>query len=268
MKKHLFIFLVSISFTTVSYAQFPIPPNRDYVIAETLYSADAQKLASEWISDDFFLDEQGRYSTGYYPPNANLLTKSTPIALSALKEDQKIIMQVRGSFQTEYFFDFILISISTDGGENFKRIATRTGRVIECINWNEDFDLSEFIDNEIVISFNLRSDDSVEDEGVSLDFIRVIVAQSPDFVSLRTEKALAKTVLLYPNPAVDMLYLNNKEASISIELIEMYDVSGRLLLRQQGNENAVKVAGLSSGVYYLRVKDTEGNTYNQPFTKK
>jgi len=268
MKKYLFISLVSLFLTTASNAQFPITPDRSYTVVETLYSADAEKLALDWVSDDFFLDEQGRYSTGAYPHNANLLTKSPPIELPALKENQKIILQVKGFFMTEYIFDFIQIFVSTNGGDSFKRIAIRTGRVIECINWNEDFDLSEFADSEIIISFNLRSDDDYEDEGISLDFIHVIVTQPPGSVSLRTEKTLSEKLLLYPNPAVDVLYLNNKEASISVEHIEVYDVSGHLLFRQQGDRDAVNVNGLSSGIYYLRVKDTNGNTYNQPFVKK
>ena len=265
MWKYLFISLVSIFFTTTSNAQFPIPPDRNYTILETLYSANAEELASDWISDDFFLDEEERYSTGHYLPNANLLTLSNPIKLPALEEDQKIILQVGGFYQTVYIFHFFQVFVSTDGGENFKRIAIRTGRED---NWDEDFDLSEFSDNEIIILFNLTADNIGEGDGLSLDSVRVIVAQPPGFVSLHTEKALSEKLLLYPNPAMDVLYLNNKEASISIDYIEMYDVNGRLLLRQQGDRNAVKVGGLSSGIYYLRVKDMKGNTYNQPFTKK
>jgi len=266
MKKYLFITIVALSFIKVSNAQFPIPPNRNYTIVETIYSANAQELASDWMSDDFFLDEQGRYSTGYYPPDASLLTQSNPIELPALEENQKIIMQVKGFFRTEYIFDFILISISTDGGENFKRIAIRTGRTMECINWDEDFDLSEFADNEIIISFNLISDEDYEEEGVSLDFVHVVVVQPPGSVSLHTEKALSKNLLLYPNPARDVLYLN-KEASV-IDYIEVYDMNGKLLLRQQEDGNAIKVDGLSSGIYYLQLKETKGNTYNQLFIKK
>jgi len=267
MRQYLFILFIALFFVTTSNAQHPIPPDRNYIIAETLYSANAQELASDWISDDFFLDDEGRYSTGPYPPNANMLTKSTPIELPALEENQKIILQVKGSFWTEYVFDFILISISTDEGENFKRIAIRTGRNIITINWDEDFDLSEFSGKEIIISLNLISDEDYEHEGVSLDSICVVLVQPPGSVFLHTEKAYLKKLLLYPNPAIDMLYLN-KDAYTSIDYIEVYDINGQLLLRQQGDKNAIKVDVLSSGIYYLRAKDTNGNTYNQSFTKK
>jgi len=264
MKKCLFISLVSVFLTATSNAQFPVTPDRSYTIVETLYSANAEKLASEWISDDFFLDEQERYSTGPYSPNANLLTKSNPIKLPALEDNQKIILQVRGFYQVTYIFHFFLIHISTDGGENFKRIGIRTGRET---NWDEDFDLSEFAEKEIIISFNLIADDIGTGEGLSLNSVRVIVAQSSGFVSLRTEKAISETPLLYPNPVVEMLYLN-KDASASIDYIEIYDASGRLILCRQGDKDAVNVAGLQSGIYYLRVKDTAGYTYGQPFIKK
>ena len=264
MRKYLFIPLISFFFIEMSNAQTPIWSERNYTIVETIYSANAQELSSDWISNDFSLDEQGRYSTGPYSPNASLLTQSDPIELPALEKNQKIILQLKGSYVTEYIYDRILISISTDGGENFKMIAWRSGR---GLGWDEDFNLSEFAEKEVIISLNLISDETNEEEGLSLNSVCVIVVQDPNYVSLRTEKSLSKKLLLYPNPASDILHLS-KESSTSIDYIEVYDINGQLLLRQQGDKNTVKIDGLSSGIYYLRAKDSKGHTYNQSFTKK
>ena len=260
MKKYLFILLVFLSFTKVCNAQGPV---RDYTIVDTVYSANAQELASDWISESFFLDYRGRYSTWLYPP---FHTQSNPIALPALEENQKIIMQVKGLCMIRSPWGSWGISISTDERKYFKVIAGAGGMTMLSI-WDQDVNLSEFANKEIIISFDMRPNDGYDDDRLSLDSICVIVTQPSDAVSLRTENSQPKELLLYPNPAIDMLYLN-KAPSVFIDYIEVYDINGRLLFRQQGDSNTVNVAALSSGVYSLRAKNTKGDTYNQSFTKK
>ena len=195
MTKRLFILLAALFCVNMSHAQIvltetfdthPIQQNssqRDYTVLKSIYSAGAQELSSEWISSDFSLDKKGRYSTGSYPPNASLTARSNTIPLPALEDNQKIILQLKGSFQTEYLFDPFVISVSTDEGENFKRIAVKSGRDIE---WDEDFDLSEFAEKNVIISFNLISDERGEGDGLSLDSMDIVVALYPPSFSLRS----------------------------------------------------------------------------------
>ena len=215
--KYLLIILSSFFFIEISNAQTVLTetfdtdlvqknsPQRDYTKVKSIYSADAQELSSEWISNDFSLDDQGHYSTGPYPSNASLSTRSNPIALPALEENQKILLQLKGFYHTEYIFDPIIISISTDGGENFTKIAVKSGR---GINWDEDFDLSQFAEKNAIISFNLIADESYEGEGLSLDSMDIFFASySPSF-SLRSEGSEDNLLRLVRTP-ITQNYDNN-----------------------------------------------------------
>lgn len=122
-------------------------PVRNYTVVDTVYSANAQKMASDWVSRGFWLDDQGRYSNdGTLNPYA--YTRSTPIKLPALEENQKIIMQVKGFYRVLYPLSGIRILISTDGGKNFDLFAGIGGGVKYV--WDRDFDLSKFANKEII----------------------------------------------------------------------------------------------------------------------
>lgn len=76
-------------------------------------------------------------------------------------------------------------------------------------------------------------------------------------------------LVLFPNPTEDelMVQINSIEGAVSIEV---YDVSGRLVLSQKSlmeNETVVDVSALTSGVYHLIVA-SEGIELRSPFVKR
>jgi hypothetical protein len=75
---------------------------------------------------------------------------------------------------------------------------------------------------------------------------------------ISTEKAI-----IYPCPAKDFLYLKTEQAAT----IEIYDVSGKLLLDKTLIDNKIDVSHLNAGIYVLKVISPHSvNTHK--FTKK
>ena len=69
---------------------------------------------------------------------------------------------------------------------------------------------------------------------------------------------------IYPNPVNDRLYI---ETESEIEEVVVYDVYGRQQLAVSGQQSAVSVANLNSGVYFVKVVTSEGETVKR-FIKK
>jgi glutamine amidotransferase-like uncharacterized protein len=65
---------------------------------------------------------------------------------------------------------------------------------------------------------------------------------------------------LYPNPAVDIVYIksNNK-----IESINVYNLQGQIVFIQKTNQKYIDVSNLTNGVYIIKIQ-----TYNHITTKK
>jgi len=70
---------------------------------------------------------------------------------------------------------------------------------------------------------------------------------------------------VYPNPVVDVLYIDNAEA---ISQIAVYTTSGALVLNQNEENASVNVTNLSQGTYILNVTTTNGRKYHTVFVKK
>jgi enediyne biosynthesis protein E4 len=69
---------------------------------------------------------------------------------------------------------------------------------------------------------------------------------------------LEKLVKIYPNPVQDQLKIEIDKTLILKSDIEIFDVAGRLLLRQQNHQTTFQTYLLPNGVYYLRLYATQG----------
>ncbi len=75
------------------------------------------------------------------------------------------------------------------------------------------------------------------------------ITSSDDCVVTSSLKKQAFSNGVYPNPFDKVLYF--KEEVVGV--IQVYDITGKLLLKQQAKNNELDVSGLSSGVYYVKV---------------
>jgi Leucine-rich repeat (LRR) protein len=67
---------------------------------------------------------------------------------------------------------------------------------------------------------------------------------------LSTQDVALHKGISYPNPATDFLYFN---PSSGIEKIEIYDLSGRMLLTRTTAENQVGLSGFTAGTYVVKL---------------
>ncbi|KPL10727.1 MAG: hypothetical protein AMS26_21150, partial [Bacteroides sp. SM23_62] len=79
--------------------------------------------------------------------------------------------------------------------------------------------------------------------------------------SIRSDKQLH----IYPNPAVDMLYLSIEDPLLRIDV---YNAVGQLVKSINNPDRKFNVSDLSSGIYMLNVTDQRGNLYQSKFIKK
>ena len=90
----------------------------------------------------------------------------------------------------------------------------------------------------------------------------------PQPLSLSDNPSQATAVYAYPNPSKDMLTLINVTDE---ESVAVYDVLGRkLAIQQQRNANSLKlnVSKLDTGIYFIHVFNTKGETKSIRFIKK
>ncbi|WP_432412760.1 T9SS type A sorting domain-containing protein [Rasiella sp. SM2506] len=93
----------------------------------------------------------------------------------------------------------------------------------------------------------------IEDKG---DGAKIYAQNVVEEVALSVNDVIETTVS-YNNPVSDILQI---KATMQIELIELYDITGKRVLIQQTNGNDVSVAmsNLTAGMYILQLKMTEG----------
>jgi hypothetical protein len=82
------------------------------------------------------------------------------------------------------------------------------------------------------------------------------------------EKNASNIVSVWPNPAKDMIHIqNNNEGS---SLARIYSLSGALISehRLQSGINTINVSAMSTGVYVISVQSAGGQSYNKKFIKQ
>ena len=82
-------------------------------------------------------------------------------------------------------------------------------------------------------------------------------------VSVVTNRAEA--VNIYPNPAVNNLFISSKS---DISKIGIYNVVGKQVKEYTSVLQSVSVSDLKSGVYFIRITDSNGKTVTSKFLKK
>lgn len=72
----------------------------------------------------------------------------------------------------------------------------------------------------------------------------------------------ASEVNVFPNPAKDILYLENPE---KFKEISIYSINGQLLYKSDNINNSIDLNNFSAGMYTLRAKSFDGVQYNAKF---
>jgi murein DD-endopeptidase MepM/ murein hydrolase activator NlpD len=73
-------------------------------------------------------------------------------------------------------------------------------------------------------------------------------------------------IRIYPNPVQDKLHIESNGNQFSA--FEIMNIMGKVIVQNELNENIISLDGLSSGIYILRLKSSNGSISNTKFIKK
>ncbi len=88
--------------------------------------------------------------------------------------------------------------------------------------------------------------------------VKSLIYSSDCALSINEDKQAAK-LNIFPNPAKTEITIANTAA---IDQLSIYDLTGKLILRDNSGVNNVLIGSLSSGIYLIQIK-SEGNTIEQ-----
>ena len=83
--------------------------------------------------------------------------------------------------------------------------------------------------------------------------------------AINENEALAKSLVLYPNPANSILHFNLENESLTS--IEVSDILGKVILKETTQTNSISVQHLTPGIYFLSVKAQSGAVAKVKFIK-
>jgi ASPIC/UnbV protein/type IX secretion system substrate protein/VCBS repeat protein len=83
---------------------------------------------------------------------------------------------------------------------------------------------------------------------------------------LTVTEAESDAFVIYPNPANDIINIKSKSNAAIIKA-EIFDLTGKLILKKESVNNTIPVSTLSSGTYIMKVLDVNGRQYTHKFVK-
>jgi len=85
------------------------------------------------------------------------------------------------------------------------------------------------------------------------------------------DNLLASSVVMYPNPANEFVYLRNNNAQIALTEAIIYDITGKVITRvdlsQMGVEQRIDISGIATGVYLVSIKSVDAMTVKRLIKK-
>lgn len=100
------------------------------------------------------------------------------------------------------------------------------------------------------------SDDDIDSSGVA-DYLEFNV-------TLSLEDKKFNSIILYPNPVNENLFINSKE---ELESITIYNISGIVIqhvsFKKISQTVKISTVNLSQGVYFIKIKSGSGNEYHR-----
>ena len=73
-------------------------------------------------------------------------------------------------------------------------------------------------------------------------------------------------IYIYPNPVTETLYITGEDAANA--RLQVYDITGRMVINTVNTTGTLQVSTLTTGMYIMRVVDTEGRQMQHHFIKR
>jgi alpha-glucosidase (family GH31 glycosyl hydrolase) len=99
-------------------------------------------------------------------------------------------------------------------------------------------------------------------QGGTSESLTIPYSEYPVFVkgnALSVDEPPEAQVAIYPNPSEDMLNISIFENGVQNATIELFDISGKLLLSEAltGHQNNLDISALEAGIYQIRIQANE-----------
>ncbi|AZB28333.1 T9SS type A sorting domain-containing protein [Chryseobacterium balustinum] len=151
------------------------------------------------------------------------------------------------------------IDVSPNVWYNFKMIVNTTTHTVEYFVNNTSLGSKNFLTTTTgfqIIDFAFDDYDS----GFTVDNIKI---SNADNLST-SEIAQDKKINIYPNPTSDFLHVPTTE---NIKSLEVYDLSGKVVLKDTSGKNQISVSFLNKGMYIIKIT-TNHSVFSTKFSKK
>lgn len=234
----------------------------DYSSTDQVFSRDWDLTSQDFVSVPTAL---ASHPDGDYPPN--VVSEMTVDEIIDLSKATEATLTFWFKQDVEEDYDYVQVRASVDGGATWSPLCgqyTEDGVPDQVAgeplydgvdDWRlESIDLDDFLGiDEVVLGFVLVSDGGIEGEGFLLDDLRVEITSAAlvDADRIDTEGLF---VALYPNPAVDRLYLDTNADSDIDYLVT--DVLGRAMARGEYSLGSfIDISVLAAGIYQCTILD-------------
>ncbi len=190
---------------------------------------------------------QGASFAASTPPNNDWLISPQ---IRPLNATWKFRVWVR-SYTEQYGLEKYKIGISTSGNQpaNFTTFLTGSSALEAPLTWTlKEFSLASYVNQDVYFGINCVSNDA---------FIFFIDDISIGAASGIENNESDNSVHVYPNPAQDVVFINFEESSRRKSQINITDMSGKIIMSQEYNENgtggvAIDASNIPAGMYLIR----------------
>lgn len=100
------------------------------------------------------------------------------------------------------------------------------------------------------------------------DFTDGVISNPPSCVNLNITEANKNNIVLikvYPNPVSDILKINTDK---DFKEFEIFDLSGKIISKNKFSSKEIPIYHLTTGKYFIKLKDGQGNITLLNFIKK
>jgi len=177
-------------------------------------------------------------------------------------------LSFRARWEIEPRFDYVEVMASTDNGNSYTALCgkyTKPGNAYQDnlepiydgfnFSWvREEINLDNYVNQNLLIRFMLKSDNGSEYDGFFFDDLKVeailLTTSVNDFSS-------HLNFSIYPNPSSGKFQL--AVGNIQLAKIQITDVLGNEIYKSIDSKKEIDLSGNSKGIYFIKVSDENGN---------
>jgi hypothetical protein len=259
-----------LSDTLVKYFGMPVTILNDSLNTSTNWTGTWALTSLKYFSPNNSMTDS---PSGNYTNNTNRSTTTTTAV--SLTNAVFAMLEFQAQWYIEAGYDYVQVKISTNGGSSWTPLAgqyTHSGNSNQATgqplydgvqsDWvRETILLNDYLGQDVLFRFTLRSDNGVVADGFYFDDFKVSILLDPTKVN---ENQISTGNMLgtpYPNPASEMVTIPFNLPAASHSVIKIYSCQGQLIktipVNYSNSELRIDVTGWPGGMYLIRLESDE-----------